>query len=54
MMTVHISPGNDLIEHDTETGDCVCGPECRPAEQRDGSILWILVHHSLDGREKKE
>lgn len=54
MMTVHVSPRNDLIEHDTETESCVCGPDSRPAEQEDGSILWILVHHSLDGREMKE
>lgn len=54
MMTVHISPRNDLIQHDTETEDCLCGPECRPVKQEDGSVLWIVVHHSLDGREKNE
>lgn len=54
MMTVHVSPVNDLIEHDTETEDCVCVPEIRPAEQEDGSVLWVLVHHSLDGREMDE
>jgi hypothetical protein len=51
MMTVHVSPVNDLIEHDTETEDCVCIPQIRVAKQGDGSVLWVLVHHSLDGRE---
>ncbi|MFE9735475.1 hypothetical protein ACFYO9_34030 [Streptomyces sp. NPDC005863] len=44
----------DQVVHDTSTAepDCVCGPEVRPAEQEDGSVGWLLVHHSLDGREQ--
>ena len=53
--TVHVSPINDLIEHDTDTGqaDCICGPmvEHVPSEGGDG---WIILHHSLDGREERE
>ncbi|MGW2721434.1 hypothetical protein [Streptomyces sp. NPDC001492] len=46
----------DLIDHDTGTADpdCVCGPEVRPATEEDGSVAWLLVHHSLDGRERAE
>jgi hypothetical protein len=41
------------IGHDTSTGepDCVCGPEVRPEKREDGSMGWLIVHHSLDGRE---
>lgn len=45
---------NDLIEHDTDGGDCPCGPETIPVEREDGSIGWQVVHHSLDGREAQE
>lgn len=43
----HIYPVNDIVPHDTESKECVCGPE----------IDWnnqLVVHHSLDGREKRE
>lgn len=53
--TRHVYPGNDLIEHDTETdGDCPCGPTVEPVVRDDGSIGWIYIHHSLDGREQHE
>ena len=44
------------FDHDTSTGepDCVCGPEVRPEKREDGSIGWLIVHHSLDGRERRE
>jgi len=45
----HVYPVADLIDHDTDTDDCVCGPT---TEFGDG---WAVVtHHSLDGRETKE
>lgn len=49
----HVTPINDLVVHDTNTSepDCVCGPEVRPADLPEGGIGWLLVHHSLDGRE---
>lgn len=50
---LHIVPLNDLVEHDTE-GDCVCVPEARPVTREDGSVGWMVVHHSLDGREASE
>lgn len=54
--TLHVTPQHDLVDHDTSTTepDCVCGPEVRPVIQDDGSMGWLLVHHSLDGREKGE
>jgi hypothetical protein len=54
--TLHVTPIGDLVDHDTSTteADCVCGPEVRPADQDDGSIGRLLVHHSLDGREQTE
>ncbi|WP_309049115.1 hypothetical protein [Streptomyces sp.] len=54
MTTLHVTPIGDLVGHDTSTAepDCVCGPETRPVAQGDGSMAWLLVHHSLDGREQ--
>jgi hypothetical protein len=53
--TAHAVPVGDLVEHDTSTSepDCVCGPETRPEKREDGSMGWLIVHHSLDGREQK-
>lgn len=50
---LHVHPLQDLIEHEL-TEDCVCGPESRPVKREDGSVGWLLVHHSFDGREKTE
>jgi hypothetical protein len=54
--TLDAVPQHDIAGHDTSTTepDCVCGPEVRPATQEDGSVGWLLVHHSLDGREQAE
>lgn len=49
----HVHPIDDLIEHEL-IEDCVCGPETQPVERDDGSIAWMVVHHSLDGRELHE
>lgn len=53
---LHVAPLRDLVAHDTSTAepDCVCGPEVRPVTQDDGSMGWLLVHHSLDGREQAD
>jgi hypothetical protein len=46
---------NDLIHHDTESDDgCICGPSTEPVKRDDGSVGWVVVHHSLDGREFRE
>lgn len=54
MTTVHTYPVGDLIEHDTDGGDCVCGPTTEPVKRDDGSVAWHVIHHSLDGREAHE
>lgn len=53
-MTYHVYPTGDLIEHNTDDDSCLCGPELQPVEREDGSYGWLLVHHSLDGREANE
>lgn len=54
MSTLHVVPLNDLIEHDRDGEDCPCGPTIKPVERDDGSIAWMVVHASLDGRELTE
>lgn len=54
MSIQHVYPLNDLIEHETEGSDCVCGPTIEPVEREDGSFGWLISHHSLDGREQTE
>jgi hypothetical protein len=54
MTTLHVTPINDLIEHEAVGTECVCGPQERPEKAEDGSINWICVHNSLDGRELAE
>ena len=53
MIAPHVIPVDDLIEHDV-TDDCICGPTTLPMELDDGSIGWVYVHASLDGRELVE
>ena len=50
---VHVIPKDDLTEHEI-TEDCVCGPTLDPVKRGDGSIGWVVIHHSLDGREADE
>lgn len=50
---VHIKPCNDLIEHES-TDNCICGPVNIPIVREDGSTIWEVVHHSLDGREQND
>lgn len=52
--TIHVVPVDDLIEHDSDGGECPCGPETVPIEREDGSIGWKVIHHALDGREHRE
>ncbi|MDX5563756.1 hypothetical protein PYK79_10875 [Streptomyces sp. ID05-04B] len=51
---LHVTPIGDRVDHDTSTTEpgCACGPEVKSVTQDDGSIGWLLVHHSLDGREQ--
>lgn len=54
MSTVHVEPVGDLIEHDTNGGECPCGPTTESVKAPDGSVGWLVSHHSLDGRETQE
>lgn len=54
MSAVHVFPVNDLVEHDTDGGDCICGPETEPVARDDGTFGYVVTHHSLDGRELHE
>lgn len=51
---VHVYPVGDLVQHDTESDCCLCGPRIEPVERVDGSYGWLITHHSLDGRERYE
>lgn len=51
---VHVYPINDQVDHDLVGDDCVCGPTSERVEREDGSDGWVVVHHSLDGREQHE
>jgi hypothetical protein len=51
--TIHVHPPGDLIEHEITDG-CPCGPRQQPVKSHDGSVGWLVVHHSLDGREERE
>lgn len=48
MQELHVMPNNDQIEH-YEDQQCLCGPSVEIV-----SNGVIVVHHSLDGREKNE
>jgi len=50
----YVFPVNDLVDHDTDGGDCVCGPTVEPVERDDGSMGFLVSHHSRDGREHIE
>lgn len=53
VVVLHVVPLGDAVEHTADDG-CVCGPTARPVEADDGAVGWIMVHHSLDGRELAE
>jgi hypothetical protein len=46
---VHVVPLNDLLEHSTDSAECMCDPKVLV----DGAVL-IYVHNSYDGREDRE
>lgn len=54
-MTGHVVPIADLIVHEVDdAGGCPCVPSVEPVALPAGGIGWLLVHHSLDGREFNE
>ncbi len=54
MATVHVYPNTDLIEHNTDSDECLCGPTTEAVPAEDGSFGWVVKHHSMDGREFTE
>lgn len=52
-MFEHVYPVDDLVEHNTNGDDCVCGPTWVLLNDGEGDV-WLLRHHSLDGREMRE
>lgn len=50
---VHVIPLGDVIDHD-HTDDCVCGPTSELQANADAPDVWLVTHHSLDGREATE
>ena len=51
---VHVWPETDIVEHDVDSDDCICGPDTVPVARQNGSVGWMIRHHSLDGRERTE
>lgn len=51
--SAHVVPVNDTIEHDLND-ECACGPDPEIVRRDDGTVGWVLVHHSLDARERGE
>jgi hypothetical protein len=49
----HVVPLYDIVRH-TANDECVCGPTVEAVPRSDGSVGWMLTHHSLDGREQHE
>ena len=47
--TIHTLPVADLVEHNSDSDDCICGPDIEFVEGGKH-----VVHHSLDGREHHE
>lgn len=54
MNTVHVIPIGDLIEHEDTEDTCPCGPAVELVRNEGGPDGWVIVHHSLDGREAHE
>lgn len=54
MSNVHVYPTKDIIEHELKGDDCPCGVTSEPVKRDDGSMGWVIIHHSLDGRERYE
>lgn len=51
MSTVHVLPISDLVDHEDEGTDCVCGPAVECVQNEDGPDGWLIVHNALDGRD---
>lgn len=50
MTTIHVIPTDDIISHENETEDCVCGVTVVPVLDDNGCCSWLIQHNALDGR----
>ncbi|MBP2341109.1 hypothetical protein JOF41_007363 [Saccharothrix coeruleofusca] len=49
-----VLPLHDAIQHSMDD-DCLCGPHSETVPRADGKgTNWLVIHHSLDGREYHE
>lgn len=44
--TAYVRPIKDAVDH-TMSDDCVCGPAIEPLQRDDGTVCWLVTHHSL-------
>lgn len=51
---MHVFPLDDVVAHELDGDGCACGPDLEPVFEEDGSVSWLVSHHSLDGRELHE
>lgn len=55
MSDEHVVPTGDLVVHRVEAdAECVCGPRTEPVVDDGRVVGFVIVHHSLDGRELVE
>ena len=43
--TAYVRPINDAVEHPL-SDDCACGPTTEPVPRPDGTVGWLVTHHS--------
>jgi hypothetical protein len=49
---IHVIPRRDDVMHTIDV-ECACGPAVERVETNHGDG-WMHIHHSLDGRERRE
>lgn len=51
--TVHVIPVADELDHE-RAPSCPCLPQVAPVQRETGGLGALVVHDSLDGRERQE
>jgi hypothetical protein len=49
---VHSAPLDDVIEHDTESLTCICGPTVQPIADSNWRVVLFVTHSRLADRER--
>lgn len=47
----HVAPVNDLIDHNTQSPACECGPRAEVVSENGVVYGTVIVHTALDGRD---